>query len=360
MKNKIILFLNILVALAFVACEDDVTKATLNDDVAANTLQDPSKTSYVLTLDDADKTLEKFSWTAPDFGFQASTTYTLQMDKAGNNFAAAVDLGTTDTLTTTVLVGAMNSKLLDLGLDPDEEASVEFRVKSVINANVATVYSTVKSTKVTPYATTFPPLYMIGDALLGWDLPLAVEVKSVAPSKYETIAEFHKGGKFRFFATLSWDAKTYNWPFFAGGTVDANLIDGGDGDGNFIFNGTSGFFRITADTKLKVITMEAVEKPALMMIGDAVAGWDLAKAVQLTWVRDGVFTATTTFNNNGTFRFFTKADWGAGTVNSASFTGDVDPLLQAVNDGDKNFKFVGTTASHEITVDLNAGTIVME
>ncbi|MBL0740514.1 SusE domain-containing protein [Chryseolinea lacunae] len=360
MKNTFILILNMIVALGMMACEDDVIKAKLKDDVAANTLQDPSKTSYVLTLDDAAKPLEEFSWTAPDFGFQAATTYTLQVDKAGNNFAGAIDLGTTGTLNTTVLVGAMNSKLLDLGFDPDEEASVEFRVKSTINANVAPLFSTVKSTKMTPYATTFPPIYMIGDALLGWDLPLAVETRSVAPSKYETIAEFHKGGKFRFFATLSWDAKPYNWPFFAGGSVDANLIEAGDGDGNFIFNGTSGFFRIVADTKLKVITMEAVEKPALMMIGDAVQGWDLAKAVQLTWLRDGVFTTSTTFNNNGIFRFFTKADWGAGTVNSASFTGAVDPLLQAVNDGDKNFKFVGTTASHKITVDLNNGTIVME
>ena len=98
----------------------------------------------------------------------------------------------------------------------------------------------------------------------------------------------------------------------------------------------------------------------VMMIGDAVEGWDLAKAVPMTWERDGVFTATTTFNNGKIFRFFTKADWSAGTINSDSFAGSIDPKLQAANDGDKNLKFVGTTGSYKITADLNAGTIVME
>ncbi|HTE32395.1 MAG TPA: SusE domain-containing protein, partial [Chryseolinea sp.] len=361
MKN-FISTLSVLVGLSMLlSCEDDVVKVNLNDPVAPIELHALSAPGYVLALDQAANMFEEFTWDAPDYGFQAAGSYTVQLDKAGNNFASAVDLLTTTGLSGALSVGDLNKKLLDLGLSPDEQNDVAIRVRSLINDNVAVVYSNLREFAVTPYATVFPPVYMIGDATGGWDLAKAVKLRSIAPSKYQTTAEFTNGGKFRFFASASWDAPQFNWSTFAGGTVDTALEDGQDSDGNFKFTGPTGWYTITSDTKHKTITLEATEQPALYMIGAAIQGWDLTKAVQLTRLEDGVFKGPSNFTSGETFRFFTGPDWSKGTINYASFDGgNVDSRFSNANDGDKNLKFTGETGTYTITVDLNTLTVVLE
>lgn len=338
------------------SCEEDGDKPMLRAGIAANELQALTGSDFVLVMDNAASTFQEFAWSAPDFGFQASVTYKLQADLAGNDFANAVEVATTQALGQPVSVGEFNKKLLDLGLEPDAPADLELRVVATISEYVDPVYSNVQSLTVTPYATSFPPIYMIGSALQGWDLAKAVEMRSVGVNVYQAIAEFHDGGTFRFFGTAAWDApKQYNWTYFEGGTVAETLVSAGDGDKNLAFAGTTGFFRITVNIKTKVIGMEAVDKPTLFMIGDALQGWDLAKAVPLTWMRDGVFETTTTFINGKIFRFFTKADWSAGTGNYTYFIdngGTVSDAFVNAGDDDKNFKVVTATGSYTIQVNL--------
>jgi hypothetical protein len=361
MRNRIVVIGFLFTAFGFFSCEDDALKVQLKDDIAANVLSDLSSSTYVLTLEEAGNNFEAFKWTSPNFGFDAATTYTVQIAKAGNNFESPLTLATATSLSAATTVGALNNALLNLGLNTDEEANVEVRVRSIINDNVTAVYSTTIEFGVTPYATNFPPIYMIGDATGGWDWPLSVKIKSIAPSVYQTTAEFTKNGKFRFFSAQSWDdPNQYNWSTFESGSIDSNLTNGGDGDGNFIFAGETGWYTITADLKNKTLVMEATEKPALYMIGDAVQGWDLAKAVEMTRLEDGVFTATTTFTKDKIFRFFTAPDWGKGTISFTYFNGgQVDPLFVNMDDGDKNFKVIGETGEYTITVDLNNLTVVI-
>ncbi len=361
MKNRIVVIGFLCALFGLLSCEDDSLKVQLNQNISANELSDMSNSIYALSLEEAGNDFEAFSWTSPDFGFDAATTYTVQIAKAGNDFESALTLVTATNLSAATTVGALNSALLNLGLDPDEEASVEVRVRSIINNNVTAVYSNTIEFGVIPYATDFPPIYMIGDATGGWDWPLSVKIKSIAPSVYQTTAEFTKNGKFRFFTIQSWDdTNQYNWSTFESGSIDSNLTNSGDNDGNFIFGGESGWYTITIDLKNKTLVMEATEKPELYMIGDAVQGWDLAKAVEMTRLEDGVFTATTTFTKDKIFRFFTAPDWGKGTIGFTYFNGgQVDPMFVNMDDGDKNFKVVGETGEYTITVDLNNLTVVI-
>lgn len=362
MKNLIIPILFTVAALGFFSCEDDSPRVEIKGDVQPMELKATSASSYELTLEAEESTFEKFEWTKPDYGVQVAINYRLQLDVAGNDFADAIDLVNTNSLEASFLVGVINDRLLSLGLEPDEETEVQVRVRSDINPNVDPVYSNVRSFTVIPYATEFPPIYMIGDAVEGWDTGLAVEMRSTGPNVYETITEFNNNGAFRFFSEPSWDADPqYNWTYFEGGTVDENFENAQDGDTNIRFVGSTGFFKITVNVKDKTIEMEAVEKPTLFMIGAALQGWDLGLAVEMTWVKDGVFQATAEFNNNEAFRFFTKADWSTGFGNYPHFEeGDIDPLFENANDGDSNFRFIGTTGEYTITVNLYELTIEME
>jgi hypothetical protein len=356
--RKIFSFLNFLLGLfVFVSCTDDSPTAIVKDNVVSNSLDALSSSSYVLSSDNAADVFQEFKWTAPDYGFDAAITYTLQIDKAENNFANALELLTTGDLSGSLNVFEINKKLLDLGLTADEEASVEVRVKSVVNTNVAAVYSNSRQFSVTPYATSFPPIYIVGDAQ-SWDLAKAVKVKNTAPSVYVTTANFVNNGTFRFFATPDWSAQTWNWTFFSGGTVDANLANAADNDSNFRFVGESGTYKITVSTKDKTIVMEAVATPTLLMLGDA-QGWNFSNAVELTWLGGGHFQATSDFSA-GIFRFFGKSgDWGSG-YGYTYFTNFVDANLENKDDGDKNFNFVGTPGSFTVDVDLDFLTVNME
>lgn len=361
MQNKFIVFIALLIgSIGLFSCEEDGTQVEIKKDVAANELASLSTDVVVLTSENANTNLEAFEWTAPDFGFASGETYTLQVDVAENNFADPLNLIVTSAQTATFSVADMNRLLLNLGLYPGEATGVEFRVVTTINANVETIYSSVISATFTTYATSFPPIYMIGDALQGWNTGKAVKMRSTAPSVYETVTQFTSGNKFRFFATASWDAVQYNWSFFESGSIDSELTNGGDGDGNFIFSAASGWYKIVANTNTKTITIEETTEPKLYMIGDAVQGWDLAKAVEMTRLEDGVFQVTTSLINDKIFRFFTAPDWGAGTINYPYFDdGSVDEYFVNANDGDKNFKVAGASGEYVITVDLYALTVTI-
>jgi starch-binding outer membrane protein SusE/F len=351
-------------ALGLWSCESDVEKFEVLDTVSPNTMSALSASSFTLLMDNKADVFQAFTWTATDFGFQSATTYTVQVDKANNNFANAVDIvSVTGKLTASVTVGDLNTILLSF-LDPETAAGVEFRVKSVISSDVAPAYSNKVSCTITPYATVFKPIYMIGQATGGWSTSLAVEVPSPAYLQYTVIAYFTNSGSsstFRFFAQQDWGPTSYNYPYFTTNNSPALLENASDGDSNFRFLGTTGWYRITVDLKNKAVTMVAVDEPLLYMTGAGVGGWDwTGNEVKMTWVKDGVWTATTDFVNGGAFRFFAQHDWGPTSYNYPYFAnGSVTDLLANANDGDKNFSVVAATGNYTVTVDLKALTVTM-
>jgi len=82
----------------------------------------------------------------------------------------------------------------------------------------------------------------------------------------------------------------------------------------------------------------------------------------MIWVRDGVFEASTQFENEA-FRFFTGfGDWGSG-LNYIYFLEEgyvIDSNFEDAEDDDNNFKFIGTPGVYKITVNKLNKTITLE
>ena len=306
MKKYNIILAFVLILFSFIACEKDDPTAILKDDIAANALQVLSATDYVLTMDNAVEIFETFTWTAVDFGIIASVNYSVEMDTAGNSFANAVELVLTNNeLTASITISDMNKKLMDLGFSADEVATVEIRVTSTINDNVAAVYSNICSVNVTPYLTDFEPIYMIGSALQGWDAGLAVEVEGIALGLYETTTNFTKGGHFRFFAAADWSSEQWGYDYFTGTVTDLLAPETSHDDPNYRFDGGTGNYKITVDLNAKSIAMELVgdvepEEPEDFVFGIVGNAYEI----------DG-----------------DTANWGGNDVDDAIFT-------YASNDGD--------------------------
>jgi hypothetical protein len=342
-------------------CEDKEL-VVINDTVAANSLNALSSTDFVLTIDESSETVETFKWTAPDFGFSASTTYTLQVDVNGNDFANAFDLAVVvGVKEVSVTVKGLNDAMLGLGLPPEEVSDMEFRVRSTINTNVEPVYSTTRTAGVTPFATIFPSIYGMGDALKGWG-PWpgnAVEWPSSQLKKYSQIAYLTQGGAFRFFEQLDWGPTSYNYPYFS--SVSAVFENANDGDSNFKVAAATGWYLVNVDLIAKTVTATATTEPLMYMTGDGIGGWDqpgTGVSVKMTFLRPGVFQATTSFYNDQAFRFFAQADWGPTSYNFPYFT-TVDPLFVNANDGDSNLRYAGATGSQTVILDVNEKTVTV-
>ena len=370
MKNKLILFIVLLGFVGlFSSCEDDKDLPILGDSstfVAAQ-LTNAATGSGALGFDIEGQEFENFSWSSADYGQQLAVGYTFEV-ATSDTFADANTFVQTEETSASVTVKQVNDVALLLGLEPFEEGTLHFRVISAINGveNTEVVSSTITRT-VTPYVTDFSPIYMIGAALKGWDTSLAVEVYGTGPAEYSVIAEFQSGETFRFFEAADWGATSYNWSYFDGGVVDANFENGMDGDTNLRFIGDTGFYRISVDLSDKTITMESLlGQPTLFMVGAAVpaAGWGWDSPIDMTWVQDGVFEATTELLNDpgASFRFFTAFDdWGSG-LNFPYYTGEgyeIDDKFEDAMDGDNNFRFNGTTGTFKITVNEIDQTIVV-
>ncbi|RYY29821.1 MAG: DUF5116 domain-containing protein [Sphingobacteriaceae bacterium] len=167
MKKTLISFLTVCSALLmlFSSCKKDGTQ-TISSIGTAGTLS-ASTTAPALSLATAANAAVTLSFPATTVtGYQTALTYSIQVDKKGNNFASAREIAATAPATN-VTVGTLNTALLNLGLATGTSTQIDVRVKSTIAANAAPVYSNIINLTVTPYTLT-SYVYVPG-AYQGWD-----------------------------------------------------------------------------------------------------------------------------------------------------------------------------------------------
>ncbi len=354
MKKLNLIILILMTAFLF-SCEKDKQNIVIKSNPNSNQLNNLSAATFVLSRDDAANNFQTFKWNSVNYGFTASEKFTIQFDLKANNFSSPVNLITvTHDTTASITVGDFNKALLTAGLSPDVAVDIQFRIMTWVNDLVNPVYSTVAEAKITPYATTFPPIYMTGEATGGWNWNLYTykELRSSAPNVYTTIGYFIQDKAFRFFKQTDWGPTSWNYPYFTG-TVSTLFVNALDGDSNFKFVGTTGYYQVTVNMNTKSVDMVAMPDQVLFATGAALGGWDWStNYIQLTWLSNGIYRATTDFVVES-FRFFGQKDWGPISYNYPWFAGGtVSALFENANDGDKNFKFIGTPGSYTVTVNL--------
>jgi len=102
MKHRLFTFLAMFAFVSgFFSCDEEGTLLEVKKNVTANQLQNLSANSYVFSQEAETEIFDTFKWTAPDFGFPAGGSYTLQADFGGNNFADPLNVITTTQKQTT-------------------------------------------------------------------------------------------------------------------------------------------------------------------------------------------------------------------------------------------------------------------
>ena len=389
------LFIFALISLNSCKTEDDVVFVTDNNGELAFT--NSFSAEYVLTPQTSGNLGERFTWNSAAVDVPTNVTYQLQKSITGD-FTDSETIGATTGNEIAITIGDMLGFAAEAGLDSDPDSpapntgDVYFRLRSFIgdggqenfSASRALTLVLQEATDVVAAVCEFDQLYGVGHALSQtrwtWDNPPSFVCVGTGVYKANVNLTAYSGnddGNFRFFTVpTDWDSgRNYPWYENEGYDIDANLVNAGDGDSNFRFVGTTGEYLLTIDDVNKTITLgepEAIgtcEFEALYTVGAAITqtGWTWDNPADYYCDGNGVYStyvqlSAYTGNDDGNFRFFTvPTDWDSGRnypwYESEGYT--IDANLVNAEDGDSNFRFIGTSGFYVLSVDDVNKTITL-
>jgi len=291
MKKISILILAITGLFLATSC-DEVYQLPVAQLVTKQKLNNLSSSNFVLSKDEAASTFQTFSWSAANYNFRAAVTYTVQLDKAGNNFASPIELGATTGLSVKVSVEQMNTYLSQLGAFPNTPADFEVRVLGFVDSQLETAISSTKSFTASIYDPSAPDynfLY-VAENYPNWNWQTAAKLGS--PNNDGAYAGFfdYTGSSFRLV-----DGQDLSLTYGAG--MDPNGAD--------ITLATNAYTRIQADTNSASFDSQPTEWG---VIGSATAdGWSSDQNLVYdanTHVWKGVLNLT-----SGEIKFRANDDW---------------------------------------------------
>lgn len=338
MKN---IFRNVLaVALisGFASCTDEQDLKFLDNAAEFRILSPVSGDAVVLSPETPTNPGLSMTWEDMDYGTPTQVTYTVQVDKSGDDFDSPVDLVSTNNTYVTVTSDALNGAALAAGLTPFSQGGLEIRVKSAVGSPASQEkFSTVITYLVTPYSSELPKLAVPGNHQ-GWNPPTAPRIASSAFGQTDYEGYVYLNGGFKFVGPDP--AGNFNWgntDWGDDGSFSGVLAESGESD----ITAAAGYYRVRANTTTLQYT---IEPTTWGIVGAATpGGWGSSTALTYnssTKKWEGVVTMTA-----GEFKFRANDAW------SINLGGDPD--------GDDSMNYDGPNLSvdaggtYNVVLDLS-------
>ena len=337
MLKKYISFL-LLFTLFYTSCTDATSLDEIGPVVrlgaAPNITTGPSNLIFV--EEEEANPIEPISWTAADFGFTAATTYEIQLDVVGNNFADPLTLGQTTGLSFDgMTVASLNNILFAQGFPELTALDFEYRIVATVSDEVDPLISVASPLQLTLYEVIiiFPKLHLPGD-YQEWDPTTEVNVIFSVQSnrRYQGFNFFSiDNALFKFTDGPSWDV---NWgDEEPDGTLDPQGI------GNDIpTGGTAGVYFLECD--LNSLTY-SIQPAAMGVLGSATAGgWEVD--IDFEYDAENNILVLTTDLTTGEIKFRANDDWA---LNLGDNDGNGKLQLEGAN--------IPITEAGNYTINLN-------
>ncbi len=351
-----------LIALGSCEKEDDKVIA---QGIEAPTLVSPNATLTLKPEADAIPALTMV-WDHGDYDVNTPINYTIEVDNLGNEFAEALEIGTTSERFYTWTVKDLNTIALGKDLEAGTEGALEVRIKSVLGSEgFDEMISNIGILTITPYEAVVTPVggpkfFMVGNFqkyydAAEWTPTEAIRMSHIGSSDEELIFEafvkLNEGDGFKFINdALDWGDLTSNIGTI-GGAQDGKLENsGGSSD---IKAPETGLFYVKVD--ITNLTYQLV-KMDWGIIGDATPnGWDGETAMEYDF-DNNKFTLSTNlvsgelkFRSQNASNIIFGEDWkfnvGAG-----------DPVAADINDS--NFTVTAGSATLELSFDFFGNAII--
>lgn len=254
-----------------------------------------------------------FEWSAADFGYSASVTYSLCGVMEGGEPGV---ISTVNSTRLEITRKDFNRAILGVGAKGNKQNDVLLYVEASISDATPKSRSGAVSVVVTPFRVDFAPVLYVPGSHQGWSPATAPTLALVSEEDglYDGFLDFPTANtEFKFTGQADWDPE--NW----GGTLAALVYKSSV---NITEIKTIGFYRMSVNLpRLKASYMKV---NAISLIGSATAGgWDAD--TQLTQSADNgyIWQCSTTFVP-GAFKIRFNNDWGfalGGSLDELSASG---------------------------------------
>ncbi|WP_291782658.1 SusF/SusE family outer membrane protein [Cecembia sp.] len=283
--------------------------------------------AIVLTGEDEDEVVV-FNVTQADFGANMEVTYIIQMDRPGNGFENAADLGSSTSNVIEVKANEINRRAISRGIVAGETGPMEFRVRAVPSRTLSALAGEPVTISVTTFsdAVALRNMFLVGEATArGWDNNANNPALFRDPENADLFvySGFFNAGGFKVLENLG------QWqPQFGtndGSTISANMGGGDDPD---VFNvPAAGYYTFTFDLSTETFSLEPIaDVPSVFetvgIIGSATPeGWDASTAMNQLEFDQHIYYITASLED-GEMKFRADNDWavnwGAGTAISGA------------------------------------------
>lgn len=362
--NRIHYLLCFLFVVLALACSKDLRELDKGDSPLSLSLD---KNSVELKQVNQSQDALTLSWTpGSNKGTNASISYTLKIDKKGNNFSQAIveEIGS-GIRSKKYTVGALNAIALQMDLPAGSAALLEARLVARFGEAVLPDDSTsVVEFSITPYKPVSTTLYLIGDASPnGWSADNATPLNPVAdqPGVFSWKGVL-TAGEFKLITSLGSFLPSYN----RGANSQSLVYRESDADPDDKFTvAQSGLYEVMVNLLAGTISVIASSEPPyskLWMLGDAIpTGWNINEPAPMRVDSSNLFVFT--YNElltAGEFKIPTatgnfNTDYYMPLVNAQDLA---ETGVQLVPGGNPDNKWKITQAGpYKIRLDLQGPTI---
>jgi hypothetical protein len=333
------LFVISALSLAFVSCEDEQDLFFLEKEADFEILTPNSGDAVELSPTTPNNPGLSLTWSEADFGTPTEITYTIEIDKTGDEFDTPFVITSTSNTFATISSLELNSAVLAIGITPFSQEGIDVRIKATIGTGTNESFSNTIVYLVTAYSSDLPKLSVPGNHQ-GWNPTIAPRIAASGFGQTDYEGYIWLDGEYKFVAP---DASgNYNW-----GNTDWG--DNGDFSGILVETNESncsavtGYYRVRANTTTLTYSAAPV---SWGIIGSATpTGWNSDTDLIYDPTTKKLEIASIALVP-GAFKFRGNNDWGngfdLGTVNSDGFL---------VDGGDLTFS--GPAGNYKVILDLS-------
>ena len=303
--------MTLLIALtAMVSCEESGDKIYLNGFKASDLIASASEVA--LSIDNSNVQVISFAWQNPTLlssdetkPAASGTLITYLQASATEDFATVKEYSVTN-LSKSFTGGDLNAAAKELGMTPDQQAPMYFRIKSQLGANLDAAYSNVCKVNVTPYSIDMSYINI-----------LSSDKTKTLTYLYSPSSDGIYTGYMNASSWMNYWGKENNGTTWGNSSTDGTfVIDNTASAWNFWFPGVSGIYYTVIDTQAK-------EWKATLLKSVQVNGEDMTyDAPNYAWTK----VITTTADNTPISIVATGAEY-----NQSTGTDDASAIAKTMN-----------------------------
>lgn len=319
MKKIHIFLLTILSVIGFASCSD-TEDPKIGSEHTAPVLSKLVPQNLIISEEtDLNQNVAYWVWKPADYGISTSVTYTLEADTLGGDFSNPVVMLTTTDKSIGIAPGTLN-KAAGNFITETSFVTLDVRIKTTVSRMVEPIYSNVESITFKAYIAVKNPLYIIGNALVGWDnspakvgsdLQVFFSDNSKASDETYTYTGFFKSKDGAEGTGMKFPTIAGNWDTAYG--YDNGSIVASNGGGNMPGPAADGLYTLDLNlkestAKLTAYTGEAKTYAKMGVIGSATPnGWD--SDTQMTQPTPHIWVLASVELIEGEIKFRANQDW---------------------------------------------------